>query len=405
MPKDHFWNKRSSKKESTLDGTKANGLTRNGDLTRDGGSPRSSQKVGKGNSSGTGIKHLFGWGPIRKKSNSDDGKVPRSVSSSALSETRTLGFQRTVSNGEPEPWPNRTNDYLAPMDRRLERQRHSSDRALQTNNSPQLFAQIYSLPADTIKRVDSDRNSPSPVGSRTVKPPQQDYTEPWSTTASDGTSTIGAKSRSSIHHAKTGSGKKKENVSPGRDTSLSPPSVSPVTVNKIKDDANNNDDYEEPWDKYTGGMPPFRKKSNRDKVGAGRISPKPPAKLPAELLKQPVLETIKPLPPLPPLLADDEGEDIVTAKNIRVLTTLPKRSVSLKMPSSSVSDYSEPLDSMKRATDVKRMSDTVLKVMDQCSSHGGSSSEELQSPSPPPLPIRHATTPIVNTSIPLDQQP
>lgn len=383
MPKEHFWNKRSSKKESTLDGTKANGLTRNGDLTRDGGSSRSSHKVGKTNSSGTGIKHLFGWGPIRKKSSNDDSKVPRSVSSSALSETRTLGFQRTASNGEVEA-SRSSIDYLMPTDRRLDqRQRHSSDRALQTKNSSQI---IYSLPADTIRKVEKSP-SPSPVSSHSVKPAHQDYTEPWSSTALDGT--IGTKSRSS----KPGSGKKKENVSPVSDTSVSPPSVSPETV---KEDVNNNDDYEEPWDKYTGGMPPFRRKS-KEKVGAGRISPKPPAKLPVELSKSNPFEVTKPLPPLPPLPADN-GDDSVIAEEITVPTTLPKRSVSLKVPSSSVGDYSVPVDA-------KRMSDTTSPVLDQCSSHSGSSSEELQSPSPPPLPVRYVTTPVINTSLPLDQQP
>ena len=402
MPKDHFWNKRSSKKDATLDGTKANGLTGNGDVTREGGSPRSSHKVGKTNSTGTGIKHLFGWGPIRKRHNGDDSKVPRSVSSSALSETRTLGFKRTASNGEVEP--SRTSgDYLMPLDRKsVDRQRHSSDRALQTKNS----SQIYSLPADTIKKVNGDSNintisvvkSPSPVSSHSVKAQQQDYTEPWSFTPLDGT--IGTKSRTTnIHHMKTGSTKKKENVSPVSDTSLSPPSVSPEAVNSDV----NNDDYEEPWDKYTGGMPPFRKKS-KEKMTAGRISPKPPAKLPAELSKPP-FEVTKPLPPLPPL--PDNENDITTTTTtttttteLRVPAALPKRSVSLK--GASVGDYSLPVDT-------KRMSDTTLpavKLMDQCSSHGGSSSEELQSPSnsPPPLPVRYVSAPIVNTSIPLEQQ-
>ena len=392
MPKDHFWNKRSSKKEATLDGTKANGLTGNGDLTRDGGSSRSSQKVGKTNSSGTGIKHLFGWGPIRKKVNGDDSKVPRSVSSSALSDTRTLGFKRTVSNGEVEP-SRPGGDYLMPVDHRMDqRQRHSSDRALQTKNS----SQIYSLPADTIKKVNGDSNaisvvkSPSPVSSHSVRPPQQDYTEPWSTVL-DGT--IGTKSRTAnIHHMKTGSTKKKENVSPVSDTSLSPPSVSPEAVNSDV----NNDDYEEPWDKYTGGMPPFRKKS-KEKVTAGRISPKPPAKLPAELSKPP-FELTKPLPSLPPL---PDNENDVTTTELTVPAALPKRSISLKGVSVSTSDYSLPVDT-------KRISDTTLpavKMMDQCSSHGGSSSEELHSPSPPPLPVRYVSAPVINASISLDQQP
>ena len=390
MPKDHFWNKRSSKKDATLDGTKANGLTANGDVTREGGSQR--QKVGKSNSSGTGIKHLFGWGPIRKKTNGDDGKVPRSVSSSALSETRTLGFKRTASNGEVEP--RRTSgDYLMPVDRRaIDRQRHSSDRALQTKNS----SQIYSLPADTIKKVNGDSNtinvvkSPSPISSHSAKAQQQDYTEPWSSTALDGT--IGTKSRTAnIHHIKTGSTKKKENVSPVSDTSLSPPSVSPEAANSDV----NNDDYEEPWDKYTGGMPPFRKMS-KEKTTAGRISPKPPAKLPAELSKPP-FDLTKPLPPLPPL---PDNENDVTTTELRVPAAIPKRSISLK--GGSASDYSIPVDT-------KRLSDTTLpavKPMDQCSSHGGSSSEELQSPSPPPpLPVRQVNAPIVNTSVPLEQQP
>ena len=403
MPKDHFW-KRSSKKEATLDGTKANGLTRNGDLTREGGTSRGSQKVGKTNSSGTGIKNLFGWGPIRKKSNGDGSKVPRSVSSSALSETRTLGFQRTVSNGEVEDSKTGVG-CLMPMDRRLDqRQRHSSDRALQTKDS----SQIYSLPADTIKRVDGNTNnkSPSPLQSpanlQPVKSSQQDsrqdYTEPWSAVL-DGTMGIKSRSTSSIHHAKTGSGKKKENTSPVKDTSISPPSVSPETVN---DDVNN-DDYEEPWDRYTGGMPPFRKKS-KDKMhmAPGRISPKPPAKLPAEFSKPPTFEA-KPLPPLPPVADNEEDED-TAGEMVSVPAAVPKRSVSLKVPSTSVSDYSEPVDT-KRMSDTARMSNTTLPALDHCSSPGGSSSEELQSPSPPPLPIRYVSTPIVNTSLPLDQQP
>ena len=399
MPKDHFW-KRSSKKEATLDGTKANGLTRNGDLTRDGGTSRGSQKVGKTNSSGTGIKNLFGWGPIRKKSSGDGSKVPRSVSSSALSETRTLGFQRTASNGEVED--NKIGlGLLMPMDRRLDqRQRHSSDRALQTKDS----SQIYSLPADTIKRVDGTTNnkSPSPLQSpanlHSVKPSQQDYTEPWSSVL-DGTMGMKSRSTSSIHHGKTGSGKKKENTSPVKDTSISPPSVSPETVN---DDVNN-DDYEEPWDRYTGGMPPFRKKS-KDKmhIAPGRISPKPPAKLPAELPKPPTFEA-KPLPPLPPVADDDQNDD-TAGEMVSVPAAVPKRSVSLKVPSTAVSDYSEPVDT-KRMSDTARMSNTTLPALDHCSSSGGSSSEELQSPSPPPLPVRYVSTPIVNTSLPLDQQP
>ena len=395
MPRDHFWNKRSSKKEATLDGSKANGVTGNGDLPRDGGTSR---KVGKTNSSGTGIKHLFGWAPIRRKHNGDDSKVPRSVSSSALSETRTLGFKRTTSNGEVEP-SSSVGDYLFPVDRRLDqRQRHSSDRALQSKNSPQTSPQIYSLPADTIKKVHNGDNntmnvvkSPSPMGVHKVRAPQQDYTEPWASTEVDGT--IGTKSRAAnIQHVKTGSTKKKGNVSPVSDNSLSPPSVSPEVVNSDV----NNDDYEEPWDKYTGGMPPFRKKS-KEKITAGRISPKPPAKLPAELSRPPT-EPIKPLLPLPPLLYSES--DATTTTEPAVPVALPKRSISLKKPS--VSDYSIPVDS-------KRMSDTTLpavKTMDQCSSHGGSSSEELQSPSPPPpLPVRYVSAPIVNASLPLDQQP
>lgn len=405
MPKDHFWNKRSSKKEATLDGTKANGLTRNGDLTRDGGTSRGSHKVGKTSSSGTGIKHLFGWGPIRKKSGGADGKVPRSVSSSALSETRTLGFQRTSSNGVVED--SKTGiEFLMASDRRLDqRQRHSSDRALETKNS----SQIYSLPADTIKRevgagVDGSTNSnkspsplQSPANSHSVKPSQQDYTEPWSTVL-DGTMGMKSRSTSSIHHAKTGSGKKKENISPVKDTSISPPSVSPVAVN---DDVNN-DDYEEPWDRYTGGMPPFRKKS-KDKMhmAPGRISPKPPAKLPPELSKPLTVDTTKPLPPLPPIENENDGD---AGEKVSVPAAVPKRSVSLKVPPSSVSDYSEPVDT-KRMSDTTRISNATLPALDHCTSPGGSSSEELQSPSPPPLPVRHVSTPIVNTSLALDQQP
>lgn len=409
MPRDHFWNKRSSKKESTLDGSKTNGLTAgNGDVTRESGSPRGSQKAPKTSSSGTGLKHLFGWGPVRKKS-VDGSKVPRSVSSSALSETRTIGFKRTASNGEVEP--NRTSvDYLAPIDRRMdqrhvERQRHSSDRALQTKNSPQI---IYSLPADTIcRKVNGDptsiatnvMKSPSPVNSRPAK--THDYTEPWSFTI-DGTS--GTKSRSTsvptIHHGKGGSSKKKDNVSSASENSVSPPSISPEAVNNDV----NSDDYEEPWDKYTGGIPVFRKRSK-----AGRISPKalpkPPAELPkppAELpkppaeLPKPPTEIMKPLPP-PPSLSDNEDN---VDKELTVPTALPKRSVSLK--ASSASDYSIPVDT-------KRTSDTVsptFKQVDRCSSHGGSSSEELRSPTPPPpLPVRYVTTPIVNASLPLEQQP
>lgn len=400
MPKDHFWNKRSNKKESTLDGSKANGLTGNGDITK-GGSSRNSQKGEKTNSTGTGRKHLFGWGPIRKKSPGDDSKVPRSVSSSALSEARTMGFKRTASNGEVEQ--NRSSgDYLMPVDHRTEqRQRHSSDRSPKTQNG----TQVYSLPVDTIKKVNGEnststsvRKSPSPVSTRSVKPPQQDYTEPWSLTATDaaiGTS-IGTKSRSasSIHHIKTGSSKKKESISSPIEPSVSPSSTSPENVtNDVS-----NDDYEEPWDKYTGGMPPFRKKS-KDKVVPGRISPKAPAKLPAEM-PNPPFEINKPLPPLPPL-PDDEDDLVI--KELPVPSALPKRSVSLKLKAPSVSsDYSIPVDT-------KRMSDTtlpILKPADQCSSHGGSSSEELQSPSPPPpLPVRYVTAPVVNTSLPLQEQP
>jgi len=383
MPKDHFWNKRSNKKESTLDGTKTNGLTSNGAITRDGGTARSSQKVGKTNSSGTGIKHLFSWGPIRKKSAGDDSKVPRSVSSSALSETRTLGFKRTASNGEVESIRVGV-DHLLPVDRRLDqRQRHSSDRALQTKNS----SQIYSLPVDTIKKVNSDHNqvkSPSPVNLRPAYKPQQDYTEPLPFAAIDGT-----KSRSNIHHIKAGSSKKKETPSIS-DTSVSPPSLSPEVNNDV-----NSDDYEEPWDKYPGAISLFRKKS-KEKPIVGRISPKPPAKLPADLPK-PSVEITKPLPPLPPL-ADDDDDDVIT-KELTIPAALPKRSVSLK--ASSLSDYSFPLDT-------KRISDTslpIVKPIDQCSSHGGSSSEELKSPSPPPLPVRYISAPLVNANLPLEQQP
>jgi len=380
MPKDHFWNKRSSKKEGTLDGKKVNGLT---EECNDGSVSRGSQK----SKTSTSKKHLFGidWSPILnrnggRKTDEHGGKVPRSVSSSALAEARTIAFKRTASNGEVEHSKPGI-DYLSPLD--SQRQRHSSDQVLQAKKT----TQIYSVPVDTIRKTNGHVEhgkvkSPSPVNSHVSRPYQQDYTEPWECTSKDGTVMGKSHGSSSALHVKTsGSYKKKENVSSTSEASVSPPPVSP-------DDANS-DDYEEPWDKLK--RPNVYRKKSREKQ-AGRVSPLPPMrtvpKPPVEITKQ-ISEVPKPLSPLP----DEDDTDKVRVP--------PRRSVSCK--TAIVSDYSLPCDT-------KRLSDTVinvspyLKPVEQFPLHDDSSSEEL-SPTPPPLPVRYSSAPLINASLALDEQP
>jgi len=372
MPKDHFWSKRSSsKKDNTLDGRKANGITED---CSDGSVSRGSQKM----KTSTSKKHLFGidWSPILnrnggRKTEEHDSKVPRSVSSSALAEARTIAFKRTASNGEVEQSKLGT-EYLTPDS---QRQRHSSDRILQAKKS----TQIYSVPVDTIRKANINGHvehgkvkSPSPVNSHVPRPPQQDYTEPWACASKDGT--VMGKS-----HIKTsGSYKKKENVSSASDTSVSPPPLSP-------DDANS-DDYEEPWDKLK--RPNVYRKKSREKP-VGRVSPLPPTRP----VPKPPVDITKEVPkPLSPVL----DEDCVTKPRMP-----PRRTVSCK--TTIVSDYSMPCDT-------KRLSDTVvnvspyLKPVEQFPLHDDSSSEEL-SPTPPPLPVRYSSAPLINASLALEEQP
>jgi len=381
MPKDHFWSKRSSKKESTLDGRKANGITED---CSDGSVSRGSQKV----KSSTSKKHLFGidWSPILnrnggRKTEEHSSKVPRSVSSSALAEARTIAFKRTASNGEVEQSKLGT-EYLTPLD--SQRQRHSSDRVLQAKKS----TQIYSVPVDTIRKTNGHVEhgkvkSPSPVNSHVPRPPQQDYTEPWACTSKDGTVMGKSHGSSSALHIKTsGSYKKKENVSSASDTSVSPPPLSP--------DANS-DDYEEPWDKLKRPNV-YRKRSREKPVSVGRVSPLPPTRP----VPKPTVEITKQIGEVPKLLSPVPDEDDVSKVRIP-----PRRTLSCK--TTIVSDYSMPCDT-------KRLSDTVvnvspyLKPVEQFPLHDDSSSEEL-SPTPPPLPVRYSSAPLINASLALEEQP
>ena len=273
-------------------------------------------------------------------------------------------------------------EYLTPLD--SQRQRHSSDRVLQAKKT----TQIYSVPVDTIRKTNGHVEhgkvkSPSPVNSHVPRPPQQDYTEPWACTSKDGTVMGKSHGTSSAIHIKTsGSYKKKENVSSASDTSVSPPPLSP--------DANS-DDYEEPWDKLKRPNV-YRKRSREKPSPVGRVSPLPPTRP----VPKPPVEITKQIGEVPKLLSPVPDEDDVPKARIP-----PRRTLSCK--TTIVSDYSMPCDT-------KRLSDTVvnvspyLKPVEQFPLCDDSSSEEL-SPTPPPLPVRYSSAPLINASLALEEQP